>query len=683
MFCRKFIVGILVIILSSYAYSKEDDDLEYNLDSLVEVYSVKPKIGLFGGYGFNLHLTNFNQLPEVPCCSPKYKFGSSLGWELGILADYYFFENFFFSARLSLLQTNSFFSQQEPTTVIIDGLAKEGIFEHRLDTWLKNFNIEFKVNYSNDYFLWYSAGLGFDLPFEFTFHQKEVIVKPEDRGTFNNGLRVRNEYSGNIKNVRFLVPFLSLGILAELPAHRRGLYFIYPEFNFKYLFISPIRGIAWNSLIFRLGVAVKFREPLPPPPPPPPPKEPPLFEFPKPMEPPSISLKIKYKLYDSSGYEKLNVPVKIEDFVSYNMKPLLNYLFFEHNSDIIPKRYVKFTPEQAKNFSLSKLSELDVLQTYYYVLNIIGKKLQQSKDSKVLLVGTNSGKAEEKNNIDLSQRRAKAVKDYLVNVWGIEPDRIEIEARNLPKEPSNQDEPQGDEENRRVEIITDDLRILEPVFSVDTLRKVEKMRVHFYPEYQTGVDIKKWTIAVKQNGENVKLFEGSGKPPDSLVWEIDDKGFERIVFGGKLDIEFYAIDFIDQVGRAKATPLMVNKITVDKKRMEGVSDKEFEFYSLILFDFGKSKLERQHKNVLDFINKRVTNESQITVEGFTDNIGDEKINKKISEKRAIEVAKWLGLKSARTVGVGESYLLYDNSLPEGRFYCRTVKITIETPIITK
>jgi arginase family enzyme len=31
-------------------------------------------------------------------------------------------------------------------------------------------------------------------------------------------------------------------------------------------------------------------------------------------------------------------------------------------------------------------------------------------------------------------------------------------------------------------------------------------------------------------------------------------------------------------------------------------------------------------------------------------------------------------------GLGESVLLYDNSQPEGRFYCRTVEIVVETPI---
>ncbi|MEI6089253.1 MAG: hypothetical protein WCR42_02265 [bacterium] len=31
-------------------------------------------------------------------------------------------------------------------------------------------------------------------------------------------------------------------------------------------------------------------------------------------------------------------------------------------------------------------------------------------------------------------------------------------------------------------------------------------------------------------------------------------------------------------------------------------------------------------------------------------------------------------------GVGEDTLLYNNDVPEGRFYCRTVQIVVKTPI---
>ncbi len=655
----------------------------YNLDSLIELYSTKPKYGFFANYGLNLHFTNFNKLPNVPCCSPNFRFGSAFATEFGALIDWFLKDDFFISGRMSFSQNDGSFKKQEKTTVILDGVSREGVFEHQLNTYSNYFNLDFRTYYTWNYFFWVSAGLGFSFPTKFKFSQRETIVQPADRGTFSNGLRVRNAYTGDVKNTREFNPYLSLSFLAELPAHKRYLFFICPELNLKYMFFNPIVGTSWNSLLIRLGLAVKFREPIPPPPPPPPPKEPPVYEFPAPVEPPQISVNLSYKIIDSTGRERATPKISTEDFVSYNMKPLLNYVFFDHNSDVIPERYIKLTPEQANNFSLKKLIDLDVIQTYYHILNIIGKKLKENTGTKVLLVGTNSNKAEEKNNIDLSFRRANAVKNYFVSVWGIEPDRIFIKARNLPEEASNPKEPQGDEENRRVEIITDDLRILEPVFTVDTIRKVEKLEIVFYPRIKSQIEIKRWKIELKQKGELVKLFEGEGNPPDSIVWRINDKAFDKVLFGGILDVEFVAIDKIEQMGKSTAKPLTINKVTVDKKRMEGISDREFEFYSLILFDFGKSKLEVQHKNVLEFINRRVTPQSQVTIEGFTDSIGDEKINKKISEKRAAEVAKWLGLQNARTFGVGESYLLYDNTLPEGRFYCRTVKITIETPIEAK
>ena len=676
------LLKVTIVLVLNFCSLLAQASKEYNIDSLNEVFSTKPRLGLFGGFNPVIHITSFNQLPTIPCCSPKMNFGFGWGWNIGFLADYFLYDDFFISPRVSFRERKSGFTKEEITTVIVDGNGRNGKFEHQLKTLFRTFELELNINHTTNFFLWYFGGLGLSYVSKSWFHQKEVIIEPADRGTFNNGLRTRNEYSGEVPEIRTLIPLINLGISAEFPAHKRGLFFLYPEVSLRYYFVNQIKGLTWNTLLVCAGVSIRFREPIPPPPPPPPPIEPPILPLPQPSFPPSISAQISYRYFDSTGAEKKNLQLKIEDFVSLNMKPLLNYVFFDHNSSDIPMRYIKLTPSEIKNFSLEKLATLDVLQTYYHILNIIGKKLKESPEARVKLIGTNSGKAEEKNNLDLSYRRAVAVKDYLVNVWGIESFRIEIEARNLPKEPSNPDDPQGDEENRRVEIITEDLRILEPVLSVDTLRKIEKGKIIFFPSQQTSVGIKKWTINIKQNGELVKSIGGTGNPSKQIEWELDDKAFEKVVFGGKLDIEYVVVDSLEQIGKAIAEPLFVNKITVDKKRMEGVTDREFEYYSLILFDFGKSRLERQHKSVLDFITRRITPYSQVTIEGYTDNIGDEKVNKRISEKRAKEVARWLGLEKANTVGVGESYLLYDNSLPEGRFYCRTVKITIETPIIT-
>lgn len=676
-FCLRSISSFFVIIIFAKTFLFSE---EYNLDSLIEVYSTKPKFGVFVGYGINHHFSSFKSLPEIPCCSPEFSKAFGWGWVGGIFGEYLIDRTFSFTGRISFLENDAYFSKREFTNVIVDGISQNGVFEHQLNTWANFLFFEIRGNFR--YFdNWiFSFGLGFSYNLRNKFHQKEIIVEPVDRGVFPNGLRVRNEFAGEIKNFRNLLPFIGVSVSKELSIHRRGAFYLAPEFNYFLHFIDQVKGLNWKSQQFRLGVAVKYREPIPPPPPPPPPIEPPTPDFLKPLLPPTISLSLDYKFLDSTGKELTSAPLKIEDFISLNMKPLLNYVFFDYNSDVLPPRYVQLSSKEAEKFNLSQLSEKDLLETYYNILNIIGKKMKFDPVVTVKLVGTNSNKGDEKNNKDLSLRRALAVRKYLTDVWGIQPTRFQIEARNLPKERSNPNDPQGDEENRRVEIIPSDLRLIEPILTVDTLRKVEKASIVIYPKQNSGEGIKEWSISITQNASIIKQFKGFGTPPKEIKWEINDRAFEQVVFGGFLNFEFIATDSIDQFGRATAQPLNVQKITVDKKRLEGVADREFEYYSLILFDFGKSKLEAQHKSVLDFITRRVTPLSQVTIEGFTDNIGDEKVNKRISEKRAFEVAKWLGLSNARTVGVGEEYLLYDNSLPEGRFYCRTVKITIETPI---
>jgi hypothetical protein len=56
---------------------------------------------------------------------------------------------------------------------------------------------------------------------------------------------------------------------------------------------------------------------------------------------------------------------------------------------------------------------------------------------------------------------------------------------------------------------------------------------------------------------------------------------------------------------------------------------------------------------------------------------------KLSGKRAEETGQALAIKNVEIKAMGNTKLLYDNILPEGRFYCRTVEIVIETPITGK
>jgi len=363
-----------------------------------------------------------------------------------------------------------------------------------------------------------------------------------------------------------------------------------------------------------------------------------------------------------------------------NLRPLLNYIFFDSNSAVIPKRYIKIQPDEALDFNNKSLENLDVLETYYQVLNIIGYRLRNNPNNEITLVGTNSNINQEKNNKELSGQRAEAVKQYFVDVWKIEDNRIDVIARNLPEDKSDNSTLDGQAENRRVEIISRNGTILEPVITTDTLRKFSDYRLRFFPAVNSDAGLSQWELSIKQGNKELIKFSGTNQIPDSLDWFITQKDSSAPKKGGKITYQLSAIDSIGQVAISPENWIPVDQMTIERKRLSKMEDKEFEYYSLILFDFAKSKLEKDHKKVLDFVDNRIKPDSKISVAGYSDSSGDEKINEKLSLKRAKAVNKHLKLKDAEILGIGETELLYDNSLPEGRFYCRTVKITIENPV---
>jgi outer membrane protein OmpA-like peptidoglycan-associated protein len=68
------------------------------------------------------------------------------------------------------------------------------------------------------------------------------------------------------------------------------------------------------------------------------------------------------------------------------------------------------------------------------------------------------------------------------------------------------------------------------------------------------------------------------------------------------------------------------------------------------------------------------------VTGYSDRIGDAAHNRELSARRADEVLRALDIPRGYSAGLGEDRRLFDNELPEGRTYSRTVLIRVETPV---
>lgn len=108
-----------------------------------------------------------------------------------------------------------------------------------------------------------------------------------------------------------------------------------------------------------------------------------------------------------------------------------------------------------------------------------------------------------------------------------------------------------------------------------------------------------------------------------------------------------------------------------------------EFSSNILFGFDKSTLSSDAKINLD---KLVTvlntyPDTDIEVQGHTDDKGSESYNQSLSQRRASSVAAYLGSKGIKnnrvnTKGFGKSMPKYDNSTEDGRSKNRRVEFLI-------
>jgi outer membrane protein OmpA-like peptidoglycan-associated protein len=299
-------------------------------------------------------------------------------------------------------------------------------------------------------------------------------------------------------------------------------------------------------------------------------------------------------------------------------------------------------------------------------------KLRNSPSEKIVVTGCNSDAGAERNNRELSRARAAAVRDYLTQVWGIESSRIDLQARDLPENPSSTNVPDGNVENRRVEITGPDNRILDPIFFTDTIRTVNAGSIAISPDIQADTAIASWSVNITQGARVLEKLAGKGKPPVPIQWQL--KGRPEVYPRSKEPLRF-DVDVVDATGQRQV--VQAPSMQVDQVYR---SDKKTEKFSMIIFGFNEAEFTKQHERILDIIRPRVYPNSKVTVEGYTDRLGAEDYNLRLSQRRAREVATRLNVKRDNAIGYGSANSLFDNDTPEGRLYSRTVLITIETPV---
>ncbi len=422
----------------------------------------------------------------------------------------------------------------------------------------------------------------------------------------------------------------------------------------------------------------------------------------------------------ADGTEEEVVTLEVHEYLKTSFFPLLNFVFFEEGSAEIPARYRIFKDDiHRKLFNpRSQFLKWEILDVYWSVLNVTGWRLKNNPGKSITLTGCNANSGVEKNNKELSRKRAEAVKKYLVDYWKINPERIKTASpRNLPEKPSisTDNTAQADAENRRVEI-TGDWEILKPLVVSDTTRVTNPPVLYFYSYAQPKKGITQSSINIKQKGKDLRDPRWfNGPPKDVFRWRIKEEQIPEAHF----PMLYYLFAKSDAGAESPTKKINVVEYTLEYKEKMKMEQKEFTRYSLIQFDFGSDELKKGHKNILDSIMKYedVYTSTKFYLSGYTDKIGNEGSNLELSNKRAESVYEKLtelGINQDQIIkakGFGESISPYYSSAisklivnqgkyidpdidkvvnedikidyniyPEGRFLCRTVIIEIENSI---
>jgi len=504
-----------------------------------------------------------------------------------------------------------------------------------------------------------------------TYRQTEQITAP-DGILFPDGRSTRVNADGELTTAgtSYGASFTLGGVLRWLEHVE-----VCPEIGYRYNLNNLVSDNVWRQSYAMAGIQVRYRivggeEPPPPPMPEPEPKPepPPIVEVPAaPTERPVVITSLSTS------------PLEINETVVTQTFPLLPYLFFDAGKADLRARYRSDEPTQG--FSEQTLPK-QTLPIYYRMLDIIGKRMQRQPGTVLTVTGT-ADETEAYADADLRQlatRRARAVVDYMRDRWSLPEDRFRVTTADQPSLPSNEAYAEGLEENRRVEITASDASLLAPVVHSRFLEFVSTQPMHEFtvatrnPELATS-----WDLEVRRGGTLVGWKRGTGAPPNvrfDLTQEITDR----------LGPVIEPVDTLDAtiiVQQANAAPVQA---TTRFPLRKTVSNFEVSRLSLIVFDYDQATISPVNQQMMRYVIMQSAGQgSTASIKGSTDRLGELRYNVNLSTDRARAVEAYLRSVAPQVsidsvTGVGPADLPYDNSLPEGRFYCRTVSLTITTPL---
>jgi outer membrane protein OmpA-like peptidoglycan-associated protein len=642
--------------------------------------------GLYGGMQQSIFTGQFKELPGMENCCTGFS-GTSNQFDpfFGISIEYAMNKEFSIGLSLDYVKSKGTFSA---INTIGNALSFNGTgfdiveaqSEHRASFALPSIGFIPTISWRP-----FQSGFGLKTSVEMRMQQEaesfgeEELIYPKGVIFSDTKSTIRNSRNATF-TPESMIYGPSIGIFHDF--HLSESIYLRPELSYTHFLNDPIifnpSSESLSLDVFRAGIMLAYSAITPESLPEIPITPLPIIEEKKPYQPKKLKASLSAFSVNEQSKEESIVNIMIEEYSSLLMTPLLNAVFFEEGEYIIPDRYARLESMDTPLFDIDFIHTPNHVETYLHILNIVGKRMIEKPNAIITLTGCNADIQKEKGDKTLSLRRAESVKQYLQNVWNIADSRIILKNRNLPEKHANTQTAMGAQENRRVEITTDDAYIISPIITIDTVRTMNPPIVRFRPTVEID-SVDTWQLTAGKPERELRRFTGNTVIPPFIDWYIGSEMSEKLMKDTSITFQFKALTAMKDSAEISGE-LPLEQITLHKKKINRVQDREVNTFSLILFDVRSSDINKANADIIDFIKGYVKPNSTINITGYTDRLGDAIANQKLAQDRADATAKSLNVKQSATVlGKGNS-ALYDDRFPEGRLYTRTVDVIVDTRI---
>lgn len=677
---NKTFIQLLLIFSFAASASAQVDTLMR--DSTIDRYRITEggfiRIGPAIHYGANIYRSSTLPTPLSNGCD-SFVAGTKGGLGISLNADIPFTQknDLFLRTRAGYYDIGGSLRYSEIYTDTVSGQRRSSEFEHTITTFTKSLMVDLLIAFDIIPKVTIDAGVVTGLLFG---QRYEKVMSAVGAGGFAGGARDSLENSGGLPDAETLQFAVTGGaemrfpLSSKLDAVTRIDALLPINGTTKYLNNWRIGGSIGISLpIYGVPDTVIETEIIKVP-------EYVIREKPK----PPLSAVIEAFGRDAQGSLEKVIRISVEDVKARVAFPFLGYIFFDESSAVIPPRYILYgsTEEAERKFvPVTDREDVKILPLYHDLLNILGSRMRAMPSSKITLTGMTSNTGTETNNLALARRRAETVKGYLVNIWKIAAERITVDARLMPQKPSPLASRQGQEENRRVEITSNDDRLTDPIIATNIEHVATPSGLVLQPRIITEAGLRTMTARIMMGGKEIERFIGdeTGFRQQS-TWTISEDALSSADSIMKIVLEV-----IDSADSRVETSTM---IPIERIRTERDKEQSLERYSLILFGFDEDELGTKNERTISLVAESVRKLKPkfVNVIGYTDETGSESYNDELSRRRALKALlslekslkqKKITLPASTSVdGRGSRDRLYDNTLPEGRFFSRTVNITL-------